>query len=162
MAALFVNTMAGRMYRFSLFMTALTMFGVVQSENQCLGSNCFCTEYPVWIMCKDGHPDYIPELVKRVAVGIEIDGDGAQDVTRFELSEYPSVENIEVKIADDSVCQWISENADSYPNVKISGPPYCREYENDGEMTITEGEIAGWVVSTILVIVLVLLRKKIK
>lgn len=158
---LFTNIMAG----FKEVVLCVFLFSLLGkancSENDCIGSNCFCTEYPVWIMCVNGYPDYIPKMMKRVAVGLELDGDGPEDVRKFELSDFLSLKNVDVKIADNEVCEWIYENTAKFPDVKISGPPYCKE-KDDGEMTITVGEIIAWIMTSLGLIAMVMLRKKIK
>lgn len=101
-------------------------------------------------------------LVKRVAVGLEIDGDGPEDILPFELSEYPSLKNVDVKIENGPACQWIHENMDNFPSIEISGPAFCKKNDDDGGLRISEGEIAGWVISTVGLVGLIIMRKKIR
>lgn len=133
--------------------------------NQCLGSNCYCTDYPVYISCMNGHPNYIDTMLKRVAVELEIDGDGPEDVAKFQLSEFVSLESVDVKIADDKVCEWLYENEKNFPTIKINGPPYCRKNDDDDdddEITMSPIQIAAWVMATVIILILVFIRKKIE
>lgn len=144
-------------------------------ENQCLGSGCFCTEYPVHIRCTDGYPEYIPDMIKRMAVTITIDGDSFDHVELFDIAKYISLRKIDVNVNDDRVCHWLNYQRKIHPTVTFKNVIACIESpstENidetiketsNGENTfikMTTGQFIGWITFSLIIVIGFIARKK--
>jgi len=116
----------------SVFFVLFTCFGLLCSEDMCLGSKCECTEYPVRIICNDGHPDIINNMVKRHAVSLDVYGDSVASLLMIKLSEYVSLKTLEIHIQDPDVCLWASHKRKQFTRINITTPKLCEYIRNIG------------------------------
>lgn len=110
-------------------------------ENICLGSGCFCNEYPVKITCDNGYHGFIDKLVKHVAVEVVVDGDSVQDLATLDLDEFYSLKKLTVLVENDDVCSWIRRNVEKHPDIDINMPDFCAQVgdRDSGDDTVNNG-----------------------
>lgn len=162
----------------------LFLLGIHQcfSENQCLGTRCYCTEYPVHISCDDGYPAYIPDMIKRMALSITIKGVNFESVRLFNFKQYVSLKKVEIQIPENKLlCDWLNVKKKIFPTVVFNKIEYCNQMilknenidnqENidhdelvtdTGYIKITSGQLTGWIFLTLVVVIGFSIRKKLQ
>lgn len=100
-------------------------------QDMCLGSKCTCTPYPVHIKCFNGHPDILKDIIKRVAVSMEINGDTIDDLLVVDLNHFISLKTLDLKIYHKDVCFWVFEKRKIFHKIQINGPDFCELFERN-------------------------------
>lgn len=128
------------------FLYACVLTGIVYTARDvCLGSNCECTDYPVKIVCREGHPQLLPKMVKRTAVSLEINGDSIDHVLAVDLQDYVSLKKLIINVYKKDVCFWGLSKREHFPNIDIITPDFCSLFEvKDGPTPTSTGvDVAG-------------------
>lgn len=112
----------------SFLLGVFTCFIFVCAKDLCIGSGCECTEYPIHITCKDGHPDILSTMVKRHALTLNIHGDSVTDLLMVKLTDFVSLKTLAIYIRDPDVCYWALANKRVFPKIYIETFDVCEEY----------------------------------
>lgn len=131
--------------RFSVFIVWIICFSghlrLSTPANVCLGTGCYCTEYPVTISCTDGHPDILKTLLKRVAVSMSVEGESTDQLLHINLDDYISLKQMDIKIYKMDACLWGMSKRMNYKRIKFTLPDFCKYFNRmiqEEKETVTE------------------------
>ena len=91
-----------------VFLTCLIISA--HGVNVCPGSGCECGDRDGTITCEDCDLTYLPIVVKREAVYMQITSLDMRCVLTLDLNYYPSLKYLVLNVDDEAICEWIRLN----------------------------------------------------